>query len=668
MGGKKVANQKASGKATPPHSSFSIYKYLLLAVLLMLAGDLMMRLVFFFYNAFGGWEFSWGDVPLALLVGLRFDLATLAIVNGLFLVAMALPVLGGRGLRILSFLLVLFHLPVLFLNGVDVIYYGFSSKRLSHEFFSGGAAAYNFGLNDALPYWWLILLVFALAAGQLWLLFRASRKVQPPAGLGTVRRILAWCMPVVLAGALFLAFRGGFQIRPLRPASAFVTNSMFLSNVSLNSAYTVAQSIEIGNESEPDLMPMPDAIAIARQAVHNDFDAAYSSDEYPLLRQAQFAGPEQKYNVVLLIVESFNASKMGALHGKALGESLTPNLDTLARRGRLYTNFSSNGARSVQSLPAILNSTPDIFDRPLIGSSFETNQQWGIGNMLSHRGYHTSFVCGGPNGTLGFDAYSKVSGFKEYFGHDDIAVADAAASSKWGLHDHEVLQWLADRQIAHPKPFLDTWFSISNHFPFDTPADCPAAIAQSSLSPMDKTVKYTDWALGQYFARVLKEEWAANTIFVVTGDHCFYFENDPDRGDVQNFHVPLLLLGPGVPPGVDDRIGSHVSILPTLIELLQLKTRYAAVGVSLLSKQNESFGITGLVGALTFARQHRFLSATLDHAMSWHGFSEGKWQMQNEIGETPAGQEMHETLRAIYQVCSFIRRNNKQNLPIGMGE
>jgi arylsulfatase A-like enzyme len=655
----------------------SPFAFVLKAAGILLLGDLLFRLIFFLYNAGGGWSYEMGDVPLALLVGLRFDLATLAVFNGLPLVLALLPIARqDRLIRRLAPLMVLLHVPVYILNGADVVYFGFASKRLSHEFFSGGKEAMNMDVGEILSYWWLLLLFLLLASGQWWLMRRAARRVQPPVRLalragsanGITQKIAAWSAPLLLGGLLFLAFRGGLQTRPLRPANAFVTGSVFLGNVSLNSAYTVLQSLDIGSEEEVTLMPLDAAVALTRQTVRNDFDGPFISDQYPLLRKTQFAEPERRYNVVLLIVESLNANKLGCINGKPLAQSLTPNLDTLARHGRLHTQFFSNGARSVQSLPAILNSTPDIFDRPLIGSSFETNRQWGIGSILAQRGYHTSFLCGGPNGTLGFDAFSRISGFQHYYGQSDYSGPGKAVTSDWGLHDRPALEWLADLQGGFPKPFLSTWFSISNHHPFALPADCPPAIAQSDLSAMDKTVKYTDWALGEYFARVLKTDWGQNTIFVLTGDHCFYYENDPDRGDVQNYHVPLLLIGPEIAPAVDSRAASHISILPTLIELLRLQTRHSSIGVSVLSQQNAPFGVTGVMGVQSMVQNGRYYSTTFSTPINSHHYVDGEWIHENSFMYGPEGIHMDSTLRALYQVCSYLRQHNRQNLPKGMDE
>jgi phosphoglycerol transferase MdoB-like AlkP superfamily enzyme len=635
------------------------------AVLVLLMGDFLLRVVFFWYNRGAGWDYEGRDVPLSLLVGVRFDLATIAILNGWVLLWMALPLsFVVRRIRQLNLLLVIIHLPVLLLNATDVVYFGFSGKRLSHEFFTGGKDLANFSVTDLLPYWWLLLLVFSLSWGEFWLLNRTTKGLQLRSGNFWVQ-VRKWAAPVLMVGLLLLAFRGGFQRRPMRPANAFATSSLFLGNVSLNSAYTVIQSLEIGNEPDVELMPMAEAVEASRELVRNDFDGPFKSEDYPLLRDTHFDGPERRLNVVILIIESLNASKIGCIRGQPLTESLTPHLDTLARHGRVYTNFYSNGSRSVQSLPAIFNSTPDLFERPVIGSSFETNQIWGIGNMLKSRGYHTSFVCGGHNGTMGFDSYSMVSGFDHYYGRNQYP-GDASISGNWGIHDHSTLSWLADLQDAFPQPFLNAWFSISNHHPFDLPADCPAQIAQSGISPMDKTVRYTDWAVGQYFRRIAKTAWAANTVFVITGDHCFYFADDPDRGDVQNFHVPLFLIAPGLRPGMADRVGSHISILPTLIELLRLRTAYAGVGVSMFSQRNEPFSLASVMGILSLSRKRDYLSTTLEKILGCYQYVDGKWVGSDALRQSPEGQSLLHSLRAIYQVCSWMRKHNRQNLMKGM--
>ncbi|MEM7038180.1 MAG: sulfatase-like hydrolase/transferase, partial [Bacteroidota bacterium] len=470
-------------------------RFALTAALVMLAANFLFRFIFFLYNIGTAEPLTFTKVFHAFWVGIRFDLATIAICSGWILLISALP-LGifrkKRAHSITIFLLIFTQVPVLLINGLDVVYYGFSSKRLTHELFTSKGDAGAFTIHEMIPYWWLFL-IFFITLYVMTRLLKRSASVQRSRMLSEKGGgIHQWLMVLIFAGILFVAFRGGLQRRPLRPAMAFSTSSLFLGNVGLNSAYTVISCIDIGKEKPMNIVNQAEAVKEVRAHFHNEFDGPYVSEEYPLVRRAEFEGPEQHYNVVVLIIESLNAAKTGILTGKNPQESLTPNFDTLTKHGLLFSNYYSNASRSVEALPAILNSIPDIFRRPLIGSTYETNATWGIGNILESRNYHTSFFCGGPNGTMGFDHYSAISGFSHYFGKNEFPHDKTGLEGNWGLHDNPIMQWKGEEEGQFPEPFLSTFFSISNHHPFKIPGDCPEFIRRSDISDMEKTIMYTD--------------------------------------------------------------------------------------------------------------------------------------------------------------------------------
>jgi len=88
-------------------------------------------------------------------------------------------------------------------------------------------------------------------------------------------------------------------------------------------------------------------------------------------------------------------------------------LDQLTSKGLLFSNFVSNGQRSIESLPAILASLPHIFNMPLINSLSEINGFIGIGTIFCNHGYVTSFFHGARTGSMGFDGFAKLAGFDD---------------------------------------------------------------------------------------------------------------------------------------------------------------------------------------------------------------------------------------------------------------
>lgn len=630
-------------------------RYALTVILLLLGLNFVLRLAFLFYNTGQATTVPVSEILISFLVGVRFDLATIFIFNGLFLLFLALPFpFAGKQktYKICNWLIILANLPVLVMNVIDVVYYGFSEKRLTHELFTTKSDYQSFRPSLLMEWWYLFLL-----AGVLIYLFyrvlshysrRHLRRLEDQSG---GPRWQHWVGVVVLALLMYTGIRGGVQRTPLWTGKAFVGTTIFAGNLGLNSGFTVVTSLDWWSPSPISLVDEAKSRDIARRMVRNTFDGPFVSDEYPFLRKAGFAEAERPYNVVFLIIESLNASNVGSIAGAAPGKSLTPNLDSLARHGRLFRRFYANGTRSVESIPALLNSMPEIFTRPTIGSHFMENGHYGLGHMLSERDYTTAFFCGAHNGTMSFDKYAPICGIKEYYGMDEYPHGMRDFDGFWGSYDWPILQWMGKEQNRFEKPFLSVFFSISNHHPFNLPPDHTEDIEPLPLTAMEKTVMYTDRALAAYLKSVSQYEWYDSTVFIITGDHCFHSDVQENRPVMDNFHVPLLIMGPGIPPGFDDRVASHISLLPTLIELLRLDTWHCSAAVSLLDSTRTPYAINNLMGVTTLAHGEQAYSTNLERILAGYEMNNGMWEKvsRESIRNGPEWQEMDLKLRSLYQ-------------------
>jgi hypothetical protein len=102
------------------------------------------------------------------------------------------------------------------------------------------------------------------------------------------------------------------------------------------------------------------------------------------------------------------------------------------------------------------------------------------------------------------------------------------------------------------------------------------------------SVKYTDTTLGSFFQLARSRPYFENTVFLFLADHA----RTRDKFNLADQHyIPLLIYAPGhVSPGINPVVGSQVDLLPTILDLLQLKARHASWGRNLLKlPKNQGF-------------------------------------------------------------------------------
>lgn len=124
-------------------------------------------------------------------------------------------------------------------------------------------------------------------------------------------------------------------------------------------------------------------------------------------------------------------------------------------------------------------------------------------------------------------------------------------------------------------------FSVSNHSPWEYPAGRIEPVGDPAS--VDNTVRYADWAMGQFFDKARKAPYWDNTVFLVIADHDsrVYGAN---LVPVRHFQIPALILGGTVPPRSDDRIVSQIDMGPTLLSLIGLDNVNPMLGADLTQR------------------------------------------------------------------------------------
>ena len=523
------------------------------------------------------------EVLQAFLRGLQFDLSIILVVTGLPLLFMLLPWRFAQnrhwqGLYIwISFGLLVGFLLLL---SADLIYFGFVHRHTGPEI-TALSGDRELLLDMALGSYTWALVLYGLAGVGLFFLWRRVFRHQD-AAVGRFLPKLAVLLLAVIAVAVLV--RGGLGLKPLDVVDAFVGSRPASAYLSLNGPFTMARSMLNAKKIDTNYFAWDDAVRRTQAQVLASGEQFVDAQEYPLLRANRHASPRHKPNIVVLLLESWDAVHIDVLRRQmnlpAFG--VTSNFDALSRQGRLFTHFYANGERSMDGLAAILAGIPTLPGTAYLGMGMEQNRMAYLGHMARNEGYETIFLQSSKRQSFHVDSIAAMAGFPTYLGAEDIpASGHSAKITERGAWDHDTFQE-ANRRFAHAKkPFLGFVFSASTHLPFQSPGERWTKYSPDSLEHRFlNSLYYADWALGEFISNAKKAGYYDDTIFVLTADHVSGFAGKSSDAPSLH-HVPLLVIAPGLKPEIDHSIGGQVDIIPTLAQLAGWRAAHAGLGHSL---------------------------------------------------------------------------------------
>lgn len=291
-----------------------------------------------------------------------------------------------------------------------------------------------------------------------------------------------------------------------------------------------------------------------------------AGEDFP--REIRGAEKEQRYNVVLVAIESMSARFLGHYGNK---QKLTPNLDRLADEGIWMSRLYATGSRTVRGLEAILLSLPptpgqSILRRPNSGDLFN------LGSVFADRGYQRQFLYGG---------YATFDNMGPWFASNGFEVVDRSVwpahsihfSTAWGACDEDLFDESlrqADLSFQQSKPFFQVLLTTSNHRPYDFPN---GRIDIPSHTGRDGAVKYTDFAIGRFVENARKHPWYKNTLFVFVADHNASVAGGTDI-PIRDYLIPAIIHNPEiVKPKVISHLASQIDLAPTLLGMLGFSYR-----------------------------------------------------------------------------------------------
>jgi phosphoglycerol transferase MdoB-like AlkP superfamily enzyme len=385
--------------------------------------------------------------------------------------------------------------------------------------------------------------------------------------------------PFLLAPIVFTAFVNGRQV----PGFGNTYNQELARNGAY-SFFSAFRQNELSFDQFYDKLPADQSFQRLR-ALLTAPDATFASTNLTdITRNIVHPGPEKRWNVIQITVESLSAEFLG-VYGNT--NRLTPHLDALAEQSLFFTNFYATGTRTVRGMEALTLSLPPTPGQSIVRRPHNENL-FSLGSVFRDHGYDTAFIYGGYGYFDNMNYFFSENGYR-VIDRTSVPSTNITFANIWGACDEDSLRWSmdeADKAFTQQRPFFHFVMTTSNHRPYTYP---DGRIDIPSHSGREGGVKYTDYAIGQFIEKARSKPWFANTLFVIVADHCAASAGRTDL-PIKRYEIPLLVYNPTLVPA--QRVGtlcSQIDYPPTLLALLNWSypSRFFGKDILAMTPQDE---------------------------------------------------------------------------------
>lgn len=610
------------------------------------------RIVFLLtnYSSFSD-NLTAGHLMEMLRGGFLFDSSAIMYTNVLWIVMVLFPLHLKETptyRKVCKWLFLVVNSLAVVMNLCDCVYFQYTSRRTTSTVFSEfsheGNLAGIFG-TELIRHWYLLLIGVVLIYA-LWRLYISHNLKRHTIcwwrySLATLVSILLM-VPCILGG-----MRGGLahSVRPITVSNANqYVNHPTEAAIVLNTPFSLIRTIGKNVFEEPKYFT----------------DEKQMLSYYSPIHQPAPGTVMNKKNVVVLIVESFGREYIGSLNrdldgGKYRG--YTPFVDSLLTHSLTFEYTFANGRKSIDAMPSTLSSIPMMVE-PFFLTPASMNDLTGLAGMLHDEGYYSAFFHGAQNGSMGFEAFARATGYDKYFGRteynaDPKGGGDADFDGMWAVWDEPYLQHVVRMVNGFKQPFVASVFTASSHHPFKVPEQYGATFKDEGGQPIHKCVRYTDMALRKFFEAASKQPWYKNTVFVLVADHTNQNTHPYYKTDQGLYSIPIIFYTPdgsletGVKQGV---IAQQIDVLPTLMGMLGYDKPYIAFGCDVLrtpAAQTWAFNYNN--GVYQYFKGNFLLQFDGQKTKALYRFKTDPLLKQNLAGKLPNQSQLENELKSLIQ-------------------
>lgn len=615
-------------------------------------------------------DFQWSSVPEMLHGAWMFDTSAILYTNVLYALLMLIPLhyKEMRGWQMTAkWIFIIVNGVCIAANLADCVYFKYTMRRTTNTVFSEFSNEGNIGSIigvEFLRHWYLVLL-FVVMILAMWKCYfggggkKTLRKTSMPQGKGLLRYyiIQTLCFAIFIPLSI-CGMRGGATtaVRPITISNAnqYVAHPQE-AGIVLNTPFSLIRTIGKKVFEIPEYMS------------EQEMNALYS----PLKNNQSsiISNQSSKKNVVILIVESFGREYIGGYNkwldgGKYKG--YTPFVDSLMQHSQTFLYSYCNGRKSIDGMPSILSGIP-MFIEPFFLTPASMNDVSGIAGELKNKGYYSAFFHGAENGSMGFEAFARKTGFTDYFGRTEYNAdkrfnGDKDFDGMWAIWDEPFLQFFATKMSEFKQPFVSAVFTASSHHPYKVPEEYKDIYKEEGIV-IHKCIRYTDNAIRRFFDKAKTQPWYKNTLFVITSDHTNLSDHSYYQTDLGGFCSPIIFFDPSgdMKPGMRNAIAQQIDIMPTVLSYLGYDRPYVAFGCDLLTTTDEdTWAVNYLNGIYQYVKGDWLLQFDGQKSKALYRFRTDRLLKENLLSKEPKiAADMERQVKAIIQSYMTRMVNNQ---------
>ncbi len=396
----------------------------------------------------------------------------------------------------------------------------------------------------------------------------------------------------LLIGAvvLFTFIRGGYGRATMNPSAVYFSDNTTSNHLAVNTYWAFLKDMTKSAKKNPyEFMPIDEAEKLTALVLPSGQDTVERISKV------------EKPNVVLVLLEGMVAQVFEDLGGE---KEVSPNMTKLMREGVNFTRAYAAADRSDKGMIAVMSGFPAQGTESIIQYIPKHEKLPAIGQIYDSLGYSTSFYHGGQSEFYNFKSYMYTHGIERVVDNANFRI-DTKRNS-WGVYDHVIAARMLSDLSKEKKPFFSVFYTLINHEPFNL-HDGYHFGNDTKGNAYRSTSYYTDTMLNNFVEEAKKQDWYANTLFVVVSDHGslhptgkFGLEH-PNR-----FHIPLFIFGGALKDEYKgkkvDAVVSQLDVASTLWNLVADRPSPFKYSTDLFAKNrnhlaffnsNSTFGIVG---------------------------------------------------------------------------